>query len=133
MPEPTEPPESGPWETGPRGRISVHLGEWTPPDQYDRPQLEPTTETRTKEHEVLGDKTVVQKIGEGAQKFTLRGDAFVSDIYNLRYKTGEVHEIQHPVFIGDVLVRSVRANSTGGWEDEGWVYAYQVDLIEVTE
>jgi hypothetical protein len=113
------------------GRVSVQLGSWSPPTAYDQPQLEPNTNTRTKEHEVLADETVVQRIGEDAERFVLRGDAYASDIYALRYMNGDIVAIQHPVFWGDVLVKSVSASSTSSWDDQGWVYSYTVDLIEV--
>lgn len=116
-------------------RPSVRLGNWTPPSQYNQPQLEPDGDIRTKEHKVLADATVVQGIGENAETFTLRGDAFADDISELRDMKGEELQIRHSVHSGKVLVNRVSASSTGEYEVEDgirkWVYNYTVGLTKV--
>lgn len=117
-------------------RIDVRLGDWRPPDPYDYPQLEPESSIRTQEHDVLADVTVVQRLGEEAETFTLRGDAYDLDIAILRDMRGEEVELRHPIHIGEVLVKSVRATSTGSWDEDiynsrDWVYNYTVELVSV--
>lgn len=116
-------------------RPTVRLGSWTPPTQYNQPQLEPSGGIRTKEHEVLGDVSVIQELGKNAETFRLRGDAFQSDISELRELRGDVVAIRHSVYSGDVLIKSVSATSTSSWENEDgerrWVYNYNVQLVSV--
>jgi hypothetical protein len=115
-------------------RPTFRLGTWEPPNQYNQPQLEPDGDVRTKEHDVLGDKEVVQVLGENAESFTLRGDGFAEDIKRLREMKTQVVEVRHEIYSGEVLVKGVRANSTGSYETQNnkikWVYTYTVDLIE---
>lgn len=115
-------------------RPTFHLGEWYPPRPYDKPQLEPDAGIRTKEIEVLADATVVQVLGDNAETFVLRGDAFAEDIGELKEMRGETVEIRHSVHSGSVLVKNVSASSTGDYEEflgrREWVYSYTVELIE---
>lgn len=115
-------------------RPSVRLGYWDPPPAYDQPQLEPRGDIRTVEHEVIGERSVVQKTGENAERFTLRGDTYGLSLQELRTLRGENVELRHSVHSGDVLVTDVSATSTGSWDDvdgdRKWVYTYTVQLVE---
>lgn len=115
-------------------RVSVRLAAWHPPEPYKWPQLEPNGGIRTKEHKVLADVSVIQSLGENAETFTLRGDAYEEDISILRDLKNQTVELRHPIHSGEVLVSNVSATSTGGWDTiEGeryWVYTYTVELIE---
>lgn len=99
-------------------RPTVKLGSWEPPEQYNQPILEPQTSTRTQEHDVLNGKTVIQKLGEEPETYTLRGDAFNKDIKVLRELSGDIVHLRHPVSTTTVLIEGVDANSTGAWEIE---------------
>lgn len=117
-------------------RISVRLGDWEPPEVYNQPHLEPEGDIRTQEHEVLADVTVVQKLGENAETFTLMGDGYVVDIADLREMRGDTVSLRHPIHSGNVLVESVGATHTGEWDDgpsdlRKWVYSYTVNLTSV--
>jgi hypothetical protein len=116
-------------------RPSFKLGRFKPDNNYDQPHLEPNGDVRTKEHEVLDDISVIQELGENAERFTLRGEAYEYEIETLREMKGEKVEIRHIIYSGDVLIKGVRAQSTSSWENIGdyrrWVYTYTVDLIEV--
>lgn len=119
---------------GHRGRVTAALGSWRPPETYNQPHLEPNGNTRTTEHEVLADKTVVQILGEEAETFRLRGDAYAEDIAELRSMRGDVVQLRHPIHSGQVLVTGVSANHEGAWDDvdgeRKWIYGYFVDLVE---
>lgn len=114
-------------------RPSVKLASWNPPQKYNQPHLEPSGGIRTKKHEVLGDQTVVQGLGEEAEEFTLRGDAYARDLRELRSFKNEIVTVRHPVHSGDVLVSGVSGGHTGSWDtvdgERLWVYSYIVDLI----
>lgn len=101
----------------PDNRVTARLGSWTPPQQYNQPHLEPEGGIRTAEHDVLGEQTVVQYLGDKPDTFVLRGDAFAVDISKLREMQGQRVEIRHEVFSGEVLVKGVSSSSTGSWED----------------
>lgn len=126
------PPRPGSFTT--EDSITVKLGPWEPPTQYNRPQLEPSSEVRTKEHKVLGDMSIVQVLGENAPRFTLRGDGFTDDISRLFALEGEEVRLRHEIHTGDVLIEAVEAQSTGSYErtqsGAKWVYTYAVDLIK---
>ena len=116
-------------------RVSVRLGGWRPPEQYNQPQLEPDAGTRTKEHKVVGDVSVVQGLGENASAFTLRGDAFEVDIGDLKTLRNEVIELRHPIHSGEVLVTNVSATATSSWDvvegQRKWIYTYTVEMREI--
>ncbi len=131
-------------------RPSVRLGDWEPPQQYNQPILEPDGDIREVEHKVLSDKSVIQKTGENAETFTLRGDAYAEDLKQLREMKGERVTIRHTVHSGPVMVRRVSGTSTGSWdeyteEDEDfpvasvtpsndivrWVYNYTIELVSI--
>jgi len=117
-------------------RVTARIGSWEPPSQYNQPILEPESGIRDVEHEVLGDVTIIQQTGLEAETFTLRGDAFAEDISTLRNMRGTEQELRHEIYSGDVLIRNVRASSTGSWEnvdgERKWVYTYTLKLVAVT-
>lgn len=120
-------------------RPTVRLGYWTPPQQYNQPHLEPSTGIRDVEHNVISGATVVQKLGDEAERYTLRGDCFEDDLRELADLTGETVGLRHPVRTTNVLIRSVDGSHTGQYEtvkrdDESyreWVYNYTVDMVEI--
>jgi hypothetical protein len=129
MTEPSTPPR----QAGGSGRMDIKLGDWEPPDNFKYPHLEPDGGIRTVEHDVLAEETVVQEIGENAERFTLRGHGYATDLYRLRQMRSEIVTIQHPVYWGDVLVENVSGSHDSSWDEGGWTYTYTVQLIGVPE
>ncbi len=116
-------------------RVTFQLGDWEPPTQYNQPHLEPDGTTRTVEHKVLSDSPVIQKIGENAERFTLRGNCYEHQIRILRQMRGKQKRIRHPVYSGEVFIETTNFQSTSSYDQvldqELWVYIYTMELIEV--
>jgi len=117
----------------PEERPTVVIKRWFPPRQYNQPHLEPDGDIREKEIEVLGEKTVIQNLGENAERFNLRGDAWEADIKHLRTLRGQNVDIRHPIHSGPVLITGVSASHTGSYDTRNghtfWVYTYNIDMV----
>jgi hypothetical protein len=108
-------------------------------EEFQHPQLEPTGDTRTAEHQLLptgpddGGGTVTQHLGDEARTFRLRGDCYESTVSELDALRGETVSLRHSLWSGMVYVEAVDANSQGAKDATGWRYTYTIDLREVTE
>ncbi|MEF8894431.1 hypothetical protein [Halodesulfurarchaeum sp.] len=113
-------------------RVDVGLGAWRPPDQYNKPQLEPKERAGTVETETREDSTKHHP-SEEAEVFTLQGDAYADDISDLQKYKGHILSLRHDVYSGKVYVESVRASSTDRWDDVTDFRIYEGEMQEVTE
>lgn len=115
------------------GEVDVGLGAWTPPDRYDKPQLEPKEGTGAVKLETREDSTTNHHSDEQAEVFTLRGEAYADDISDLQKYKGKILSLRHEVYSGDVYIESVGASSTDRWDEVNDFRIHNGEMQDVTE
>jgi hypothetical protein len=119
----------------PDNRPSARLGDVE--FEFEFPLLDKTDSGRKVEHELLpaspddDGETVVQSLGADAPRMTLSGSAYRREANDLDDLTGEIVQLRHPRFTGEVFVDGLSTAPQEAVDGEGRWYQYSADLVAV--
>lgn len=106
--------------------------------KYKQPSISVLTEANFAQHEVFGDMTVRQKIGEKPDELTIEGQCTgdeATKVDKLTYE--EVVELVSERWSGVIHVASTSTEPVGqggGMDLDGeWVYRFTIEAVEITE
>lgn len=106
--------------------------------KYKQPSISVSTSANYAEHDVFGDVTVRQKLGEKPDEISVEGICTAQEanrVDDLIYE--EVVELVSNRWSGVVQVASTSTNpiTEGGGKDldSEWVYSFTVECVEITE
>jgi len=106
--------------------------------KYKKPSISVKTQANFAEHDVFGDVTVRQKLGEKPDEISVEGICTAeeaNDVDELVYH--EVVELVSNRWSGVVHVASTSTNpiSEGGGMDldSDWIYSFTIECVEITE
>lgn len=106
--------------------------------KYKQPSVSVSTQANFAEHDVFGDVTVRQKLGEKPDEISVNGICTAeeaNDVDNLVYQ--EVVELVSNRWSGVVHVASTSTDpiSEGGGQDlqSNWIYSFTIECVEITE
>lgn len=104
--------------------------------EFESPQLSRNAEGLSATHEILptdedGDgETVVQPLGSGTAKLTLRGDIYLDEAKELDDLEGRVVALRHERRSGDVFVSNVDTSPQNVEDERGKRYEARIELVE---
>jgi hypothetical protein len=102
---------------------------------FRTPEVSIDGESRTKEHKILDNTTVIQHLGRNAEQITVKGVCTPQEATGLR-KTLELDQTKFRSYewSGEVIVKTVTIDPVLG-RDPGldeWLYDYDVTMVEVS-
>lgn len=104
--------------------------------EFENPQLSRKADGLSATHEILptdeddDGETVVQPLGEGTAKLTMRGDIYLDEAKELDDLEGRVVPLRHERRSGDVFVANVDTSPQGVDDQRGKRYEARIELIE---
>lgn len=105
--------------------------------EFGSPQLSRQADGMSAEHEILptdeddAGETVVQALGAGKAKITLRGDCYLDEANDLDGLEGTIQTLRHERRSTDVFVGNVDTSPQNVEDADGKRYTYRIELVEV--